>query len=146
MGIMEYAIRAAGAWFLGFFPLAEIYIAVPAALATGLDPASVFFWSVFGNFTPLLLIHYFHDQLRKIERINRWLERLYSPKFKQNVDRHGIWFVLIATPWTGVWVMGVTAKVLGMDGRKLLWSSLVSIAVYGAVLVFAIEAGISLLS
>jgi uncharacterized membrane protein len=145
MELMEYAIRAAGAWFLGFFPLAEIYVAIPAAMATGLDPASVFFWSVFGNFTPLLLIHYFHDQLSGSERISRWLEKLNSPKFKEKVDRHGVWFVLVATPWTGVWAMGVTAKLLGMDGRKLLWSSLASIGIYGAVLVVMIEMGLSLL-
>jgi uncharacterized membrane protein len=144
MEAMDYVIRAANAWFLGFFPLAEIYIAIPAALATGLDPASVFFWSVFGNFTPLVFIHFFHDQLSRSERIRRWLERLNSPKFRQNMDRHGIWFVLVATPWTGVWAMGVTAKLLGMDGRKLLWSSLASISIYGAVLVVVIEMGLSL--
>lgn len=145
MEMIDYAIRAAGAWFLGFFPLAEIYVAIPAAMATGLDPASVLFWSVFGNFTPLILIHFFHEQLSRSERIKRWLEKLNSPKFRQKVDRHGVWFVLIATPWTGVWAMGVTAKLLGMDGRKLLWSSLASIVVYGAVLVVMIEMGISLL-
>lgn len=145
MNLMEYTIRAAGAWFLGFFPLAEIYVAVPAAMATGLDPVSVFFWSVFGNFTPLVLIHFFHERLSQIERVNRWLERFNSPKFKAQVDRHSVWFVLIATPWTGVWVMGVTAKLLGMDARKLLWFSLISIALYGAALVVMIEMGISLL-
>jgi uncharacterized membrane protein len=144
MEVMDYVIRAANAWFLGFFPLAEIYIAIPVAMATGLDPASVFFWSVFGNFTPLVCIHFFHNQLIRAERINRWLARLNSPKFKQNMDRHGIWFVLVATPWTGVWAMGVTAKLLGMDGRKLLWSSLASIVIYGAVLVMMIEMGLSL--
>jgi len=43
---MDYAWRAATAWFLGFAPVAEIYVAVPAALAMGLDPVSVVAWAV----------------------------------------------------------------------------------------------------
>ena len=146
MDLIDYIVRAATAWFVGFFPLAEIYVAIPAALATGLDPASVVFWSVFGNFTPLLLIHFFYERMMQNERIRGWLQRLYSPKFKENVDKHGVWFVLLATPWTGVWAMGVTAKLLGMNVRTLLWSSFASILVYGIVLVWMIQAGVSIVS
>jgi uncharacterized membrane protein len=146
MNLLEYIVLALTAWFLGFFPLAEIYVAIPAALAMGLDPVSVFFWCVFGNFTPLLLIHLFYEQMIRNERLQRWLNRFTSPKFKEKVDSHGTWFVLVATPWTGVWVMGVTAKLLGMDTRKLLWTSLVSITVYGVVLVALIQSGIAFLS
>lgn len=39
--MLEYLARAAAAWFVGFFPLAEIYVAVPAAMAAGLDDVSV---------------------------------------------------------------------------------------------------------
>ncbi|MEO1165549.1 MAG: hypothetical protein AAFV98_17320 [Chloroflexota bacterium] len=35
--MVEYIGKAFSAWFLGFFPLAEIYIAVPGAIALGLD-------------------------------------------------------------------------------------------------------------
>jgi uncharacterized membrane protein len=146
MGFIEYIFLSLSAWLLGFFPLAEIYVAIPAAMAMGLDPVSVFFWCVFGNFTPLLLIHFFYEQMARNERLQHWLNRLSSPKFKQKVDSHGTWFVLIATPWTGVWVMGMTAKLLGMDTRKLLWTSLVSITIYGIVLVALIQSGIAFFS
>jgi uncharacterized membrane protein len=146
MGFIEYIFLSLSVWFLGFFPLAEIYVAIPAAMAMGLDPVSVFFWSVFGNFTPLLLIHFFYEQMARSEWLQRWLNRFISPKFKQKVDSHGTWFVLVATPWTGVWVMGVTAKLLGMDTRKLLWTSLVSITIYGIVLVALIQSGIAFFS
>ena len=146
MDVIEYIFLAFSAWFLGFFPLTEIYIAIPAAMAMGLDPVSVFFWCVFGNFTPLLLIHFFYEQMSRNEWIQRWLNHFASPKFKQRLDSHGTWFVLLATPWIGVWVIGMTAKLLGMNTRKLLWTSLVSIAVYGIVLVMLIDSGVSLFS
>ena len=41
----DYIALAFGAWFAGFFPLAEIYVAVPLALASGLDGVSTVFWA-----------------------------------------------------------------------------------------------------
>jgi hypothetical protein len=38
--MLDYAAKAATAWFVGFFPLFEIYLAVPAAVAMGLDYVS----------------------------------------------------------------------------------------------------------
>jgi len=146
MNWVDYFVRAAGAWFVGFFPLAEIYVAIPAAMATGLDDVSVVFWSVFGNFTPIVLIHFFYERLTRIERVRAWFARLVSERFKQWIDRYGIWFVLLITPWTGVWVMAVTAKVLGMSGERLMPASFVSVLVYAIVLVVLINTGFDLVS
>jgi uncharacterized membrane protein len=138
----DYLARALGAWFVGFFPLAEIYVAVPAALAVGLDHLSTVFWTVFGNFTPLLLIHFGYNNLLRLPRLRRWLESLVSERAKRAIDRYGVWFVLLLTPWTGVWVMGVTAKALRMKGAVLLGAGLISITVYAVALVFLINAGV----
>jgi hypothetical protein len=38
--MLDYAAKGATAWFLGLFPLFEIYLAVPAAVAMELDYVS----------------------------------------------------------------------------------------------------------
>jgi uncharacterized membrane protein len=140
----EYWLAAAGAWFVGFFPLAEIYVAVPVAMAAGLDKGSAVFWSVFGNYTPIVLIHYGYERMKQIEWARPWLQRFTSEKFKDQIDRYGLWFVLLITPWTGVWVMGVTAKVLGMSSRPLFIASFVSLIFYAVALVYALEYGFAM--
>ena len=48
--------RAASVVGLGFFPLAEGNVAVPVALALGIDPLSAVFLSVLGTTTQTLLV------------------------------------------------------------------------------------------
>jgi uncharacterized membrane protein len=137
----DYWLAAISAWLVGFFPFAEIYVAVPVAMAAGLDKGSAIFWSVFGNFTPIVLIHYAYERLARLEWARPWLKRFTSEKFKNRIDRYGVWFVLLITPWTGVWVMGVTAKALGMDGRPLLVTGFISLLLYAIVLVYLFDLG-----
>ena len=132
--MVEYIAKAFAAWFIGFFPYFEIYVAVPVAIAMGLDYFSAVTWSVFGNYTPVILIHFFYEQIIKSERINRWFGKLTSEKFKQKVDKYGSWFVLIITPWIGIWVMVVTMKVFKMDDKKLILYSFISITAYAVVI------------
>jgi len=141
----DYLSKALSVWFLGFFPLAEIYIAVPAGLALGLGAVSVIVWAVFGNFLPVVLIHYAYDQLRQIAWVDRWLSRLSSERMQARINRWGVWAVLVLTPWTGVWAMAAVAKALGMRGSVLLPAALISILVYsvGIVLVASIGAGVT---
>lgn len=144
--IGDYVIKAATAWFIGFFPLAEIYVAIPAAVATGLDDVSVVFWSVFGNLTPVFLINYLYEWMIRFPRIGRWLTGLVSEKAKARINRWGIGFVLLLTPWTGVWVMAVTAKALGMSSRRFIPAASVSVLVYAIVIVVLLRAGITALA
>ena len=141
--MIEYLVKAGGAWFLGFFPLAEIYVAVPAAVASGLDNISVVLWTVLGNFTPALLIIGVYSWLAQFERIRTWLEGLVSEKAQTRINRWGIWFVLLGTPWTGIWIMSVTAKALGMNSQRFLLVSFISILVYAIVILWALRAGIA---
>ena len=146
MGILDYFIRAFGAWFVGFFPLAEIYVAVPVAMASGLDDVSAVFWTVFGNYTPILLIHFFYEQLLRFDKIRNWFARLVSAKAEAQINKHGPWFVLLITPWTGVWVMAVTAKVLKMNSLIFLLTSFVSILISAIVIVVMINLGVDAFS
>ena len=138
---MEYMGLAFGAWFLGFFPLAEIYVAVPAALASGLDNVSAIFWTVIGNFTPVLLIHFGFEALMRIDRIRNWMTKLVSDNAKARFDKWGIYFILLATPWTGVWAIGVTAKALRIEPRRFMAAAFASIFIYAVVLVVLLRLG-----
>ena len=144
MGALDYAARAAGAWLLGFAPFAEIYVAVPVALATGLDPASVVVWTVAGNYAPVPLIHLLYERLVAIPRVGRWFGRLVSERFAARIERHGMWIVLIVTPWVGVWAVAVTAKVVRLRRRALFGATLLSIVLYAVALVVLIELGLQL--
>lgn len=139
---MEYWIKAVSVWMLGFFPLTEIYIAVPAGLAMGLDAASAVFWGVAGNYVPVLLLHYGYGRLLQIARIREWLRRLHSPKLKRQMDRRGFWFVLLITPWSGVWIMAATVKLAGMRDRPFLIASFLSIAGYAVIIAAIIALGV----
>ncbi len=146
MGAMDYAWRAATAWFLGFAPVAEIYVAVPAALAMGLDPVSVVAWTVAGNYAPVPLVHLLYERLVGVPRVRAWFERLVSDKFAARVDRQGIWIVLLVTPWVGVWAVAVTAKVLRLRRRALFGATFASMLIYAVALVVLIESGVRILT
>ena len=141
--MLDYLVIAFGAWFLGFFPLAEIYVAVPAAVATGMDDISVIFWTVLGNFTPVLIITVFYGCLMRNARIQGWLARFTSDKVRMRVDRYGVLFVLLVTPWTGIWVMTVTARALGMNHTRFMLAAFVSIFSYAVIVLFLIRAGVA---
>lgn len=141
-----YWVRAAGTWFTGFFPLAEIYVAVPVGIATGLDPVSVVFWAVLGNFMPVPLIHYGYEHLLRWAWLRNWLARIQSESLQASVNRYGYWFVLVITPWTGVWVMAVAAKALRLRAPVLFWATFKSIVLYAVAIAALIYAGVDLWS
>lgn len=146
MGVMEYLLGASWVWFMGFFPLFEIYVAVPAGMATGIGAVSVLLWAIAGNFAPILLIHFAYDRLLGMGRFGRWLQGLASEKMQARLNRWGPLFVFLATPITGVWVMSVTAKVLRMNSQKFLLYSFLSITAYGLILIALIQFGVSVVS
>ena len=140
--MLDYLWKAASAWLTGFFPLAEIYVAVPAAVALGLDDVSVIVWTVFGNFTPALLIDAFAQRLKRIPPVARWLARLTSETVEARVNRWGTWFVLLVTPMTGIWIMAVTANALGMARMRFLVPAFFSILLYALVILGTLRAGL----
>lgn len=144
--MLEYLAQAFSAWFVGFFPLAEIYVAIPAAIALGLDDFSVIFWGVLGNFTPALLVNFLYEQLIRIERVNKWMRRMISEQAEERINRWGFWFVLLATPWTGIWIMAVTAKALKMERSRFLIAAFISILVYAIAILLTIRFGMDVFS
>lgn len=74
-----------------------------------------------GNVKPVFTIVFGYETLVRIERVRRWLLGRRSARFEGWVDRYGPPFVLLVTPWIGVWAVAATARMLGMNGAALLW-------------------------
>ncbi len=144
LALLDYAARAASAWFLGFFPFFEIYVAVPAAFAFGLDPVSAVVWPVLGNVTPVFLIVFAYEQLVRVERLRGWLQGRRSARFERWIERYGAPFVLLVTPWIGVWAVAATAQALGMQRATLVGFSVVSITAYAILIAVGIVFGFGL--
>ncbi len=140
--MFDYLYKVLVVWFIGFFPFFELFVAIPAGLSLRLDSASTVIFCVAGNFFPVLLIEYGYNRLMRYHRIRNWLNRRISEKMYKNINRYGIWYMLIITPWVGVWAMAVTAKILHMEKRILIWGSFASILLYSIVLVIVIQTGI----
>ena len=141
---LDYSARAASAWFLGFLPFLEIYVAVPAAFGLGLDPISAVVWPVLGNVTPVFIIVFGYEQLMRFERVRRWLDGRRSARFERWINRYGAPFVLLVTPWIGVWAVAATAQALGMQRATLVGFSVVSITVYAIVIAVGLVVGFDL--
>jgi uncharacterized membrane protein len=144
LNLINYIAAAALAWFIGFAPLFEIYVAIPVGLAAGLDPVSATVWSALGNIVPLFVIDLGYERLRRIERVDRWLAKMRRERVERWLDRYGVVLVFIATPLLGVWTMALAAKGLGMASRPFLIASVVSVFVYAALITTAILLGIDL--
>lgn len=144
--MLDYLYKAFSVWFIGFFPWAEIYVAVPAGFALGLDIYSVIVWSVFGNYIPAILMVRLFDGLTRYPKVGHWLQKFSSPGAKAKIEKNGVWAVLIITPWLGVWAMAVTVKMFGMKSGPFLRASFVSILLYAVVLAGLINLGIDIFS
>ncbi len=142
--MVEYFYRALSVWFVGFFPWAEIYVAVPVGFGLGLDIYSVISWSVFGNYMPAVLIARSYDTIEHYPKINLWLRKFSSPKVRSRIEKNGVWTTIILTPWLGVWVMAATVKIFGMQTSSFLWASFISILVYAVALALLIHYGVDL--
>ncbi len=140
----QYIFRAFTVWLIGFSPAFEIYLAVPAGIALGLDYCSTVVWSVIGNYMPILLIHYCYKSLNRIQRVENWLKRLESKRLKHWIDIYGIGFVLLITPWIGTWAMAVTMKLLRMNSRLFMIYSFISVVLYAIALATLIYLGVGL--
>ena len=144
--MLEYIIKALTALAMGFFPYLEIYVAVPAALAMGLDGFSAVFWSGLGNFFAVPLIVFFYSFLTRFPRLDRWLSRLYKNKHQNSIEKYGNFFIILMTPLVGIWVTAVIARFVGFPKVRLFLCSFCSIYIYGTLMAVLTILGFDLLN
>ncbi|MBD2261201.1 small multi-drug export protein [Pseudanabaena sp. FACHB-2040] len=146
MPAIEYVTKALTTWSVGFSPYAEVYAAVAAGMALGLDAVSAVFWGVLGNFVPIPLLLWGYDRLMQVPQLRAWLSRLQKrggQRVREPFKRYGAWFLIPMTPLLGSWTVAIVGPLTGIAPRQLLVFSLVSITLYGVATAIAITTGIS---
>lgn len=130
---------------MGFFPLFEIYLAIPSTMALGLDMVSSVVWSGFGTFIAIPFIVYFFEFLSRIKCVKKFFFKLSQSKYSEKIRKRGFLFILVATPLIGTWTIGVIGKLVDLEKRPLFIASAVSIAVYGIIIGVLTQLGIDLI-
>ncbi|MFD2673213.1 small multi-drug export protein [Marinicrinis sediminis] len=144
--MLEYITLMGTAWFIGFFPMFEIYLAIPSTMVMGLDPVSAVVWSCIGNFTPIPLIAYFYDFLCRFPRIGKWLNKMANHKYQPQVEKRGAIAIMLFTPLIGSWAVAVLGKAVGMSRSTLLIFSAISIVGYGIIIAVLTVLGVDLVT
>lgn len=146
MEIIKYIGAAFSTWFVGFFPYFEIYIAVPAGFAAGLNWFDAFFWASLGNWMVIPFVDICYEWLMRFKFMNKIAEKSLNGKWQDRIEKHGSWFILLLTPLAGVWTIVVIAKALKFNRAKLLIYSATSVWVTGLIIAILIINGITLVS
>lgn len=144
--MLEYIWLSITAWFMGFFPLFEIYLAIPSTMALGLDMVSSIVWSGLGTFIAIPFIVYFFDFLSRIQWMKRFLLKMAKSKYSEKIRKNSFWFILLATPIVGTWTIGVIGKLTDMNKHSLLLVSAISITIYGILIGILTQLGIDFLT
>jgi uncharacterized membrane protein len=140
--IIKYIGAAFSTWFVGFFPYFEIYIAVPAGFAAGLNWFDAFFWASLGNWMVIPFVDICYEWLMKFKFMKKITEKSLNGKWQDRIEKHGAWFILLLTPLAGVWTIVVIAKALKFNRAKLLIYSATSVWVTGLIIAILIINGI----
>jgi len=143
--LIKYIGAALSTWFVGFFPYFEIYIAIPAGFAAGLNWFDAFLWASLGNWMVIPFIDLFYQWLLRFNFMKKIIDRNQNEKWKKRIENHGVWFILFLTPLAGFWTIGVIAKALKYNRTKLWLYSAISVGVTGLIIALSIEFGISMI-
>lgn len=142
--MIEYISLSLTAWFMGFFPLFEIYLAIPSTMALGLDMVSSVVWSGLGTFIAIPFIVYFFEFLARFQPINNFFQKLAQSKYSEQIRGKSFFFILVATPIIGTWTIGVVGKIVDVEKRSLFVASAISITIYGILIGLFTQLGIDL--
>ncbi|PIB40226.1 hypothetical protein AOA59_29540, partial [Pseudomonas sp. 2822-15] len=61
------------------------------------------------------LIDFFYDWLMKFKFMKKFSDKSLRGKWRQRIEKYGVYFILFLTPLTGVWVIGIIAKALKIN-------------------------------
>ncbi|PSL42720.1 putative membrane protein [Salsuginibacillus halophilus] len=138
----EYVSLSISAFFMGYVPFFEIYLAIPVVMIAGMDPVSAIIWSGMGNFLAVPTVLFLYQLLSRWPRLGRWMKKLEYNRFRRHIDRYGGWMVLLVTVLVGVWAVAAAGRSLGMSYRVIMISSACSIILYGIATAFAVQRGL----
>ena len=127
---------------ISMVPIAELWVGLPIAIASGLPFPLAFLASVLGNMLPVPFIIIF------IKKVFSWL-RMHWPRMnsfvtkmeqraeskRETIDRYGPWglllFVAIPAPGTGAWTGALIAALMNMKLRQAVPIIFVGVCIAG---------------
>lgn len=140
--MLTYLYNCFIVWGIGFLPMLGIYVAVPVGFLLELDPVSIAFFAIIGTYLPIPLIILLFDKLNSYPQIRKYLLRFYSKKFKRMLNKHGSLFMVFISPLIGAWTVSITGRLLHINVKKLLLTTLIGMVLYGVVLTALISYGL----
>ncbi len=127
---------------LGFLPIAEGNVAVPVALALGMNPVSAVALSVLGTGTQTLLVRSLAGWLLGHPRFAGWWERRLSGRTGRLFLSHGAkWVVLIGIPWLGGVPTALGAQLARINGARYAAWAMTGLVLHASVLALLIRLG-----
>jgi uncharacterized membrane protein len=129
--MIDYILKAALTWLLGFAPTLEVYVAIPAGMAMGIGTQSAIFWGTFGNLAAVPVVLVFFRAIARIPLMRTLMEKRLSESNQRRLNRWGPWFVLFMTPVTGVWVVVIAARAAQMNPVMIVVCSFISVIACG---------------
>jgi hypothetical protein len=135
--------RTAGVVGLGFLPIAEGNVAVPVALALGIDPLMAVLLSVLGTGTQTLLVRGFATWLLGVPRVARWWESALSERTRRMFAWRGAtWVILVGIPWLGGVPTALGAQLAGIGPVRYARWALGGLLLHAATLALLIRLGV----
>ncbi len=128
---------------LGFFPLAEGNVAVPLALALGMNPLSAVLLSVLGTTTQTLLVRALAGWLLTFPRVAAWWGRRLAGRLGRIFAWKGVtWVVLIGIPWLGGLPTALGARMAGMSTARYVGWAISGLVLHASILALLIRLGL----
>ncbi len=135
--------RAASVVGLGFFPLFEGNVAVPAALALGFDPWMAVLLSVTGTTTQTLLVRGLAGRLLAWRPVAAWWERRLAGRIGRLFAWRGVtWVVLVGIPWLGGLPTALGARLAGMSTARYVGWAVGGLVLHAVTLALLIRLGL----
>ncbi len=127
-------------------PVFELRGSIPVAITVfGMNPALAYFWSVFGNIIPMVILVMFLEKVTSflIERFEFWrkfFDWLFArtrKKVHKQIEKYGDWglFFLVAIPLpvTGGWTGALAAFLFGINKTKAVFIISLGIMIAGII-------------
>ena len=135
--------QAAGVVGLGFLPIAEGNVAVPVALALGMNPLYAVSLSVLGTTTQTLLVRALAHWLLTLPRVAGWWERRLTGRTGRLFARRGAtWVVLVGIPWLGGVPTALGAQLAGLGMARYARWAVGGLILHAGVLALLIRLGL----
>ena len=135
--------RAVTVIAIGAFPLAEGNVAVPVALAFGMNAFSAVGLSVLGTATQTLLVRGFASWLLALPRVAEWWERRMAARTQRLFARGGAtWVILVGIPWLGGVPTALGAQLAGIGPARYACWAISGLILHAGVLVLLIRLGL----